>query len=1077
MEWDLLKNYFQTHRMSEMQIESYNHLVSVTIPGLVKDHQFQVDMEDGKLFIIRFGNVYINTPTILNRNRERITLYPYMARERDISYETDVNADIYTMLVQQQTKDVIETKYYPHQTIFTLPVMIGSSLCNLKNKDPYEYNESPTDVGGYFIIRGKERVLISQERINYNHVYVYENKKAKTTYIAEVRSIKEDADYSVLIRMTLSKHTIMVSIPYIQKEIPLNILIRSLSADWTLEQKDVLDGLSQKVKTFLIHALAVQKSKPECIEWISRFTTNQIPEGKREQYTTQILENEVLPHLGIHAHPHIRIQFLIHMAIKLLQTHFGERLEDDREHCSNKRIETSGQLIGNLLKSLFKRYIKTSKQYMEKKKDTNILGTLYRFNISQRLLHCFTTGNWGVSKTNYIRQGVSQILSRLSYIGTISHLRRIIVPIGKESKIMSVRQIHPSSYGFIDPVETPEGQQAGLIKSFSLIVRVSDSVDTALLCDILHHLDIPWCDWSTVHSAVFVNGVLIGYVKRGDTGPLITRLWQARRKCVIPRDTSFVYDSHENTVQIHTDEGRLLRPLWNTYDFTMDEIQDMIKTHTWDELVERYAICWVDTYECNLAVIGKDLQDAYNRNTYYAEIHPSLTLGSCSSILPFPDHTQAPRNIYMSAMIKQSIGIYSLNFNHRYDTSAHVLHTPQKRLVETKYEEFLSMNENPCGTNVIVAIACYTGFNMEDSIILNKAAIDRGLFHSTVFKTISVSETKHGTHGSELFQLPPENIQNKGYDYSKLDPETGIIREGARVDVNTVLVGKVYSVHDEVVRDNSVACTKAETGIVDKVLVTTNSQEYPHVKIRIRSTRIPEVGDKFVCNAQKGTCGAIFPPEDMPFSPSSEMIPDLIINANCIPSRMTISILLEMLCGKANALSGETTDATAFCTDETLVDQVGNVLSTNGYEPFGNENFINGMTGEPLQMSVFMGVAYYSRLKHLVNDKNHVRARGNVQLLTRQPVAGRSKEGGLRIGEMERDALISHGTSIYLKERLFDMSDPYTLTICNQCGNPVNNLKLCANCNSDDTKIVNIPYASKLLFQQLNALGIKIKFS
>jgi DNA-directed RNA polymerase II subunit RPB2 len=532
----------------------------------------------------------------------------------------------------------------------------------------------------------------------------------------------------------------------------------------------------------------------------------------------------------------------------------------------------------------------------------------------------------------------------------------------------------------------------------------------------------------------------------------------------------------DHEIHLHSDEGRILRPIFDARHPDFPPTTPSTTSDTWwDDAVESGVIVYVDGYEVDFATVAMRPENVVVGTTDFLEIHPSLILGVSANRIPFPEHSQAPRNLYSSSMMKQAIGFYCSNYQRRFDNAGYILHYPQKRLVSTLYSTECHMEENPSGVNAIVAIACYTGFNMEDSILLNRHAIDRGLFRSTVYRTVSICETKHGTRVHERIEMPPADLCVVSYDYSQLGDD-GIIRVGAKVTATHVLVGRVSYLNEVAERDTSLICGPAEVGVVDAVAVTYNAQGYMLVKVKIRHEDIPEIGDKFAnLEAQKGTCGMIYSQEDLPFN-SEGMVPDVIVNSHCIPSRMTINMLLEQLTGKASCFTGKFQDATAFCHGDELVQEVERVLLEEGYESRGDEVFYNGMTGRPFKMKLFMGVCYYQRLKHLVASKMHARATGNVQALTRQPTEGRSKDGGLRYGEMERDVAISQGTSIFLKERLFDMSDPYQVWVCTACGHMINNgVDECALCGSDQRCRMNLPYASKLLFQELNAMGIKIE--
>ena len=428
----------------------------------------------------------------------------------------------------------------------------------------------------------------------------------------------------------------------------------------------------------------------------------------------------------------------------------------------------------------------------------------------------------------------------------------------------------------------------------------------------------------------------------------------------------------------------------------------------------------------------------------HCEIHPSMILGICASIIPFPDHNQSPRNTYQSAMGKQAMGVFLTNFNTRMDTMANILYYPQKPLGTTRSMEFLRFRELPAGQNAIVAIACYSGYNQEDSVIMNQSSIDRGLFRSLFYRAYTDQEKKVGAQTVEEFEKPMRSttLRMKQATYDKLDDD-GLVAPGVRVSGEDIIIGKTAPItadHNEMgqrsklhaKRDVSTPLRSTENGIVDQVMVSTNSDGLRFAKVRMRTTKIPQIGDKFASrHGQKGTIGITYRQEDMPFT-SEGIVPDLIINPHAIPSRMTIAHLIECQLSKVSALRGCEGDATPF-TDVT-VDQVSKLLREHGYQSRGFEIMYNGHTGRKLVAQVFLGPTYYQRLRHMVDDKIHARARGPVQILTRQPVEGRARDGGLRFGEMERDCMISHGASAFLKERLFEVSDAFRVHVCDICG-------------------------------------------
>lgn len=1055
--WALLDSYFKGSFATDLQLDSYNDMVYHLLPKIIKQQQVQIRVNKFTVLLLEFCNVYTPKPLDLT-STDRKPLYPHSARTRNITYDTQVLVDIVYHVVDTSSNIVLQSNYHRRFELFRIPVMIQSGLCNLSFTNRMKHLEDPYDFGGYFIIKGKERVLMAQERINYNTIYVFAKKSGKYTHAAEVRSVKEDADYSVMTRVSVTEsYQFYCSLPYLSTDIPVVVLLIAFGVS-----PSVIDHPLFHKSTYLYGEM----TQEDALEFICNHVPNHMDATRKSVYVQQIFDNELFPHLGIHVDATTKCEYLNLMMNKLIRTCTGQRPPDDRDHICNKRVEMSGDLIGSLFKSIFKRSIKALEQHVQKKEDYNIMAFFQRYNMSQKILHCFTTGNWGLPKSNYIRQGVSQVLSRLSFIGALSHLRRLAVPIGKESKNTDVRQIHNSTYGFVCPVETPEGQACGIIKSFAMGVRLSIPIDTSMVMEEMHYL-FPTTFAPHHDTPVFINGIPYGYIDRADARAFVTEFKTYRTWSLIPYSVSIVYNDTDNEVVILSDRGRLLRPVFRVAPGLTNRVQSC---SDWATLVRDRWIVYIDGGEAESAYIATSMTDD---TTYeYAEIHPSLILSISANLTPFPEHSQAPRNIYHAAQSKQGIGTYTLPFLYRFDTTAHVMHYPQKQLVSTKMMKYSGMEEMPSGHTAIVAIACYSGFNMEDSIIINKSAIERGLFRVTTYKTICAQETKLGTHERDSIERP-DKFEHPGYNYDKLDVD-GIVRIGATITDHDVVVGKVFYENEQPVRDCSVVCKSNEHGIVDCVTVTVNASGYKLVKIRVRQLKVPEIGDKCASfHAQKSTIGCLMPQEDMPFTRDG-IVPDIILNPNAIPSRMTINMLLDILCGKKCVLNGTYQDATAFChTGEDLVQEASRVLRDKGYDSLGYESMCNGMTGEMLQSTIFIGPTYYQRLKHLVSEKMHARGKGgNIQMMSRQPCAGRSKDGGLRLGEMERDALITHGTASFLKERLLDLSDPYQIDICKDCGAMVHNKTSCMVCGQHRIVRVHIPYACKLLFQNLQALGL-----
>ena len=466
------------------------------------------------------------------------------------------------------------------------------------------------------------------------------------------------------------------------------------------------------------------------------------------------------------------------------------------------------------------------------------------------------------------------------------------------------------------------------------------------------------------------------------------------------------------------------------------------------------------------------------------EIHPSLMYGFMGNQIVYPENNPLPRNAFACGQAKQAVSTYSTNFISRIDKMGVMLNYGQIPIVKSRYLKHINNEEHPCGENVIVAIMCYSGYNVEDSILFNEGSVKRGMFRTTYFNSYETREESAKDKGvvseSRILNIEKEaNVGGlkPGYEYDHLDMY-GMIKENTELNDKIVLIGKVKSnsIEPDKQIDDSVYPKKGQLGFVDKTFITENEEGTRLAKVRIREERMPNIGDKFASRAgQKGTVGNIIPEEDMPFTASGDR-PDIIINPHAIPSRMTIGQLKETLLGEVLVKLGLFGDGTSF--GELTVDEISKKLLELGHECHGNKLLDSGLTGEQIECSIFMGPVFYQRLKHMVNDKHHSRSVGRMVNLTRQPAEGRSRDGGLRFGEMEKDAMVSHGASRFTRERMYDVSDKYHVYICKKCGlvasyNNELHIHCCKTCdNRVDFAYVEIPYACKLLFQELTTMNV-----
>lgn len=1159
--WSVLGDYFNAKGFVHHQTETFDRFIEEGLSRIMTEepdiliHREEKNGQPLYTYKIEFNDVYIPSPTVSEEDRTLRPFYPCEARQRDLTYDSPIYATLTeTSLLAGDT--IPKVKKHVRVVIGRVPIMVRSSKCYLSKMRPHERveaGECEYDQGGYFIVKGKERVLFAQLRNIYNIplVFDYKSQDKKYTRVAEVRSMSEETGHSVLVQcfMCANDRSMVFSLPYVRVPIPVGVVFAAMGYTDEITLRQIIGLESEQAARYVQFAIrdasflyredgafmtyceeqrvsdshssdhrdehmlreawdnlsneereawAIVDMQECALKYIGSYAAHTIKDCERVAYGRNVLECEIFPHMGIVSTVKERAYFIGHIVQKLVATHIGMRTNDDRDNYMNKRVESAGTLCHELFRQLFKKYVDGIVSEVEKKKQIpSIVPILSQLHVITRgIRQCFTTGNWGVPKNSYIRTGVAQILSRLSYGDTLSSLRRVAVPQSKDSRNFKIRQINPSQIMYICPSETPEGKAVGLVMNLSLLTRISHHVPTVLVKEIVEKCRALICidDWNgqnsegTSYSKVFVNGSLTGMTVEPHS--LMDELKRLRCNRVLPFDVSISHDEMDEELHVLCDEGRLIRPL-----FTIDRntnsthLQDGMPKLAWDIMVEKGIIQYVDNREINSAVIAFNPSDLGTYRADYCEIAPAMMLGVMASIIPFPDHSQSPRNCYQSAMGKQAMSMFAMSHRLRADKCTHVLGYPQRPVVTTRAADLMGFNAMPSGINAIVAIACYGGFNQEDSVILNASAVQRGMFWATTYKTHTEEEKKQGTYVTHRIGAPPLDKRRMDANYSLIDPETGVVRardpvthEATHVQIGDVIIAKTSVMtaknnDSDILTDCSLIIGKGEEGYVDRIFSSVTPNGYRLVKVVIRTVRIPEVGDKFASRAaQKGTCGMVYPQHDMPFTRSG-MTPDIIINPHCIPSRMTINQLMECVLGKSCLIEGDTGDATPFtASSENIAEQLCDRLGMHGYERTGTEPMYNGMTGEYMG-NVFIGPVYYQRLKHMVSDKMHARARGHVETLTRQPLEGRSREGGLRFGEMERDCMIAHGTSKFLNERLCGQSDYYEVVICQSCGNIATTQRHCRTCNSDKVTRIIFPYVSKLLFQELNAMCIKVRIS
>lgn len=1148
--WIVIDAYFEKHSLVQQQLDSFNRFIQVSIQEAI-DETPEIKMQtkvarnpSRKIrtpteYSIKFGNMCLREPTYREDNGSDRIITPNEARLRSLTYSSTVYVDITKTTYEPNQEPAVQV--WEREPLCNIPIMLRSARCHLStlnDRDLLASNECPLDPGGYFIVDGSEKVIIAQERLAINTVFVDALPNGKYAYRCEIRSGVENG-YRPTCTLTLNltkslgpSHSaesrigqvIVATLPYVKQEIPIAVVFRALgyATDREIFEHIIYDFEDREMvelfKPSIEHALGV-RGEQAALNFIgNRAAMPGATHEERISRARNILRNELLPHVGIsEIHRTKKAYFLGYMVHRLILCALGRRESEDRDDYGNRRLDLAGPLLASLFKAQFRKLTKEVQQRAQKSIDKNNdfdVGNAIPTNLITRALkYSLATGNWGDQKTAYqARSGVSQDLNRLTFASTLSHLRRVNRPVSRDGKLTKIRQLHGTQWGMICPVETPEGESVGLMKNLALMANVSLGIKSSPVLEFLeewsmNNLDV--VDYPAIKNAtkIFVNGSWIGIHRDPEHLMSTVKRWRKETK-IMATEMSVVRDFENREIRIRTDAGRISRPVMiveNNRLLIKKRHVDLLKdrkhnNYVWKELLDGGVVEYVDSSETRNALIAispadlrRNNKGSVYRSTYtHCEIHPSMILGVCASIIPFPNHNPSPRNTYQSAMGKQAMGLYTTNYQVRMDTLAHVLWYPQKSLVATRAANRVGFHELPAGINSIVAIASYTGYNQEDSIILNKSAIERGFFRSSFYRTYSDVESTI-TDRLETFEKPSKQDCRgmKNCNYDKLDDD-GTISVGALVSADDVIIGKTLRISEEAVkvgdkikkfnkRDSSTALKHAENAVVEQVLLTTNQDGYKICKIRVRSQRVPQIGDKFASlHAQKGTCGMVFREEDMLFA-ANGITPDIIINPHAFPSRMTIGHLMECLLGKVSALGAKLGDGTPF-DRELSIENISNVLKTLGYHLHGNEVMFNGHTGRKMEVQYFMGPTYYQRLKHMVDDKIYSRSRGKMQVLVRQPMEGRANCGGLRFGEMERDCQISHGAAQFLKERLCDVSDGYEVPVCNLCGLLINSHRktkkheslACPRCKARpyEISLVRLPYAAKLLFQELMCMNI-----
>jgi len=1248
--WEIIDKYFKDNPnyLVQHHLSSYNDFIEKGIPQIIKEKNpikiMKIQNDKGEYNLNadiyiggKSGNkLYYGKPIIYDDeyDKEGVIggkvshfMYPNEARLRNMNYSFSIHFDVdieFNILTQPDGEGKVnmikETITLEKILLGRFPVMLRSNLCvlnGLPKEARFNMGECRNDPGGYFIIDGKEKSIICQEKFADNMIYIRANNKEDTySHSAEIRSISEDASKPVrtlsvkIVAPTaeLTNNNIVVNIPNVRKPIPLFIVFRALGI---ISDKDIIkhclldiDKNESLLELFIpsIHDAGTIFTQETALKYIATFT-----KYKSLHHIMYLLSDYFFAHIG-ELNFTEKAYFLGYMVKKMLMVYIKSESPTDRDSFNFKRIELPGTLLFDLFNEYYSIQQKHIYQTIDKEYTyhqssynderfidliTNNYPAYFRERHTETGVKKAFKGNWG-SAAHTKKIGVVQDLNRLSFNSALSQLRKCNLPLDSSAKVVGPRLLHSSQWGLIDPVDTPDGGNVGLHKHMAIATNVTsgyprESIINFLYSNPINMISLEQSSPEHINNCtkIFVNGYWCGIIDNPEAVYNLMKFY--RRIGMIPMFTSISWNIRENIIFIYTDSGRLTRPILyvdNVYNGAKDaDILREIsyknkvinrqlfetKNYSWEQLVSGFMpkksgadfdimnqrvyksleelyniganinqdkgkdkskdkskdgklgvtitaetlnrtkaiVEFMDTAEAETAYISTSNTIDFSKTRHtHAEIHSSLMLGVMGNQIIFPANNQLPRDLFSCGQSKQAVSLYHSNYQNRIDKLGVVLNYGQLPLIKSKYTKYINGEEHPYGLNVVVAIMCYSGYNVEDAIIFNAASVARGMFNTTYFNMYEKREESSKV-ANTMVNKTFKNIENAnvvglkpGYDYSELN-EYGMIRENTKLDDKKIIIGMTASDPETPGKyiDNSVGVKKGQLGYVDKAFMTEGEEGFRLAKVRIREERIPAIGDKFCSRCgQKGTCGILLPESDMPFTEEG-IRPDIIINPHALPSRMTIGQLVESLTGKVNLGVGAAGDCTAFENVGQKTEAYGDLLNELGYHSSGNELLYNGMTGEQLETEIFIGPTYYMRLKHMVKDKVNYRARGPRTALTRQTVGGRANDGGLRIGEMERDGVIGNGMTKFLNESMLIRGDEYYIAVCNKTGllaicNENKNLFLSPHVDGPikfnenmegelnlerisrfgrSFSLLRVPYSLKLLIQELATMNIQLR--
>ncbi|CAD6646178.1 HN1_G0039580.mRNA.1.CDS.1 [Saccharomyces cerevisiae] len=1093
--WHLLPAFLKVKGLVKQHLDSFNYFVDTDLKKIIKANQLILSDVDPE-FYLKYVDIRVGKKSS-SSTKDYLTP-PHECRLRDMTY----SAPIYVDIEYTRGRNIIMHK---DVEIGRMPIMLRSNKCILYDADESKMaklNECPLDPGGYFIVNGTEKVILVQEQLSKNRIIVEADEKKGIVQASVTSSTHERKSKTYVIT---KNGKIYLKHNSIAEEIPIAIVLKACGILSDLEIMQLVCGNDSSYQD--IFAVNLEESskldiytQQQALEYIGA----KVKTMRRQKLTIlqegiEAIATTVIAHLTVEALDfREKALYIAMMTRRVVMAMYNPKMIDDRDYVGNKRLELAGQLISLLFEDLFKKFNNDFKLSIDKvlKKpnrameyDALLSINVHSNNITSGLNRAISTGNWSLKRFKMERAGVTHVLSRLSYISALGMMTRISSQFEKSRKVSGPRALQPSQFGMLCTADTPEGEACGLVKNLALMTHITtDDEEEPIkkLCYVLGVEDITLIDSASLHLnyGVYLNGTLIGSIRFPTK--FVTQFRHLRRTGKVSEFISIYSNSHQMAVHIATDGGRICRPLIIVSD-GQSRVKDIHLRKLldgeldFDDFLKLGLVEYLDVNEENDSYIALYEKDIVPSMTHL-EIEPFTILGAVAGLIPYPHHNQSPRNTYQCAMGKQAIGAIAYNQFKRIDTLLYLMTYPQQPMVKTKTIELIDYDKLPAGQNATVAVMSYSGYDIEDALVLNKSSIDRGFGRCETRRKTTTVLKRYANHTQDI--IGGMRVDENGepiWQHQSLGPD-GLGEVGMKVQSGQIYINKSVPTNSADApnpnnvnvqtqyREAPVIYRGPEPSHIDQVMMSVSDNDQALIKVLLRQNRRPELGDKFSSrHGQKGVCGIIVKQEDMPFNDQG-IVPDIIMNPHGFPSRMTVGKMIELISGKAGVLNGSLEYGTCF--GGSKLEDMSKILVDQGFNYSGKDMLYSGITGECLQAYIFFGPIYYQKLKHMVLDKMHARARGPRAVLTRQPTEGRSRDGGLRLGEMERDCVIAYGASQLLLERLMISSDAFEVDVCDKCG-LMGYSGWCTTCKSAENIIkMTIPYAAKLLFQELLSMNI-----